>query len=622
MKRTFAIRMAAALGALAIALSGCQKAPELTLSGPATVELSADGSAGSITFTANRDWMVAANDSWVHVSPASGAASDTPVTVSVSCDPNTTYEDRSSTVVIKAEGLSQSVTVKQPANLGLIVPQGDAGINLPAGAQTFEVEVQANVSYTVSISADWVKQTGTKALTSKTLIFSAEENMTYEERSATVSITGSGLNRTVSVKQAARAGLEIAKTDYEVAAEGGTLEVAAKTNVTLELTPSADWIHHTATKALSDKTLVLSVDENKEYQPREGQVTASGGGLSVVLTVRQAAAEPPYLKVTELHQTDDGFAAAWETNVKNVNNTEFFSWMLYRFTDETEDGVMNVAYGRMPLASRSLNAVAGTHRQGETWLEPLKPGDTYYFSIVAMQSSGSAYVTLAQNNSLDNFFVAAGSAVPAGAVDLGLSVYWATCNLGASTPEEYGGYYAWGETTTKIIYNWKLYRFHSETYPTKADIDPEGEGQFYYLTKYNWREGSGAVDGKKKIDTEDDAAAQVLGGKWRMPTVEEIRELWQLESNLQKKEISLNGVKGWQFTSNSTGESMFLPYAGSIIGNYGIKGDGVSGKYWTQNLYTPDSPSEAHYLEIDSAGLSDLTMPRCIGLPIRPVCDK
>ena len=156
--------MAALVVCAAVALSGCQKAPALVLTGSPTVELSADGSSGAITFTANRDWTVSAADAWVQLSRLSGAASDAPVTVTVRCDANTTYEDRTSTVTIRMESLTQRVEVKQPANLGLIVPAGSAGVELPADAKTFEVEVQANVQYTVAVSADWIKQTGTKAI--------------------------------------------------------------------------------------------------------------------------------------------------------------------------------------------------------------------------------------------------------------------------------------------------------------------------------------------------------------------------------------------------------------------------------------------------------------------------
>jgi endoglucanase len=286
MKRFFLVLSAAIL----LALGACQKAPELTVTGPASIELSADGSSGSITFTANRDWTVSWSESWVHVSPAYGKASDGPVTLSVTCSPNTTYEDRTATVTIKAEGLTQSVTVKQPQNLGVIVPT--KSYNLESGANTFTVEVQANVPYSVSSSVDWIKQTGTKALTSTTYVFSVDENTTYDDREGTVTIksqNSSVADQVISVKQQAKDGLELGTTIYEVGVSGGTLEIALKTNVELEVIPGADWIHYTQTKALDNRTVVLSIDRNDGSTERggEGKISQKGGTLSSTVTVKQ-----------------------------------------------------------------------------------------------------------------------------------------------------------------------------------------------------------------------------------------------------------------------------------------------------------------------------------------------
>ena len=89
MKRNLLFAVLAITGFL-FGMASCQKAPELTLTSSSNIEFSADGSSGSITFTANRDWTARANDSWVSVSPSSGAASDGAVTVTVRCNANTT----------------------------------------------------------------------------------------------------------------------------------------------------------------------------------------------------------------------------------------------------------------------------------------------------------------------------------------------------------------------------------------------------------------------------------------------------------------------------------------------------------------------------------------------------
>ena len=287
MKRFFALVFCLA----AILLAGCQKEPSLTISGPASLELGVDGGSQTLTFTANRDWTVSSSDSWVSVSPSSGKASDKPVSVTVRCNANTTYDDRSATVTIRMEGLTQSVTVRQPANLGLILPS--KSYDIPADARSVEVEVQANVQYTVSVSADWIKQTGSKGLTSTKLTFSVEENTTYDARSATITIKPQAAGvpeQVVSVKQAQKDALIVGNTSYDMPYGGGEIEVKVDANVSFEVKSGADWIQHLDTKALSSSTVRLKVEENPTFASREGKVEISqkGGGLSYTLTVKQA----------------------------------------------------------------------------------------------------------------------------------------------------------------------------------------------------------------------------------------------------------------------------------------------------------------------------------------------
>ena len=131
-------------------------------------------------------------------------------------------------------------------------------------------------------------------------------------------------------------------------------------------------------------------------------------------------------------------------------------------------------------------------------------------------------------------------------VDLGLSVKWATCNLGANSPEEYGDYYAWGETETKEKYDWSTYVWY--------------KGNIRTLTKYKISD-TGKIDNKMTLDLEDDIAHIKLGGAWRMPTYGEVKELL---NNCTLQVEQYNGVTGQKFTSKINGNSIFLPSAGEI----------------------------------------------------------
>lgn len=138
-----------------------------------------------------------------------------------------------------------------------------------------------------------------------------------------------------------------------------------------------------------------------------------------------------------------------------------------------------------------------------------------------------------------------GSTDNVGYVDLGLPSgnLWATCNLGASSPEAYGDYYAWGETKPKQEYTYPNHKWYKEGAPSLG------------FTKYN------NEDGKLTLEDEDDAVIQNLGNGWRTPTLTDFRELTNKKLTTIKK-TTLNGVAGYQITSKKNGKSIFIPCAG------------------------------------------------------------
>lgn len=177
-----------------------------------------------------------------------------------------------------------------------------------------------------------------------------------------------------------------------------------------------------------------------------------------------------------------------------------------------------------------------------------------------------------------------GGQVPAGWVDLGLpsGLLWAECNVGASSPEEYGNYYAWGETTTKNVYNWETYRHINSDYNQ--------------LTKYCTNSNYGVVDNLTILQRGDDAATANLGNGARTPTADEWRELISHTSSMW---TTNNGVPGRMFTA-SNGKSLFLPAAG---GRWNVEsGDvGGGGYYWSSSL-DADAQFYAYGLYFNSSG--------------------
>ena len=186
-------------------------------------------------------------------------------------------------------------------------------------------------------------------------------------------------------------------------------------------------------------------------------------------------------------------------------------------------------------------------------------------------------------------------------VDLGLSVKWATCNVGANKPEEYGDYFAWGETEPKSTYNGSTYKWCN--------------GDYDNLTKYCTDSDYGTVDNKTTLDLSDDAARANWGGSWRMPTKEEQQELI---NNCTWTWTTQNGVNGYKVTSDKNGKSIFLPAAGYRYDS-SLYYAGSIGYYWSSSLDTGD-PIIAYDLYIYSGYVVWGYYYRCLGLAVRPVC--
>lgn len=189
------------------------------------------------------------------------------------------------------------------------------------------------------------------------------------------------------------------------------------------------------------------------------------------------------------------------------------------------------------------------------------------------------------------------------AVDMGLSVKWATTNVGASKPEEYGDYYAWGETRPKRDYSWSTLKYCKFS----ADVR---------FSKYNTKSEYGSVDNKTRLDFSDDAARANWGGSWRMPTDAEWTEL---RTNCTWTWTTEGGKNGYRVTSKTNGNSIFLPAAGGREGIDTIE-MGDMGGYWSSSLES-DFPDFAWYVQFISSEVLRNDGNRMLGCSIRPVSD-
>ncbi|MBR4349909.1 MAG: hypothetical protein IKO34_03430 [Bacteroidales bacterium] len=198
-------------------------------------------------------------------------------------------------------------------------------------------------------------------------------------------------------------------------------------------------------------------------------------------------------------------------------------------------------------------------------------------------------------------------------VDLGLpsGTKWATCNVGANSPEEYGDYFAWGEIAPKDTYTMTNYRY--------GTYDLAGYVQLY---KYNTYDRYGQVDNLTSLEASDDAAIANWGSGWRMPTKDEFKEL---ETYCTRTWTTQNLVPGSLFTGPN-GNSIFLPAAGRYDGS-ALAGLGSCGLYWSSLLsyYSREDSCEAEdfiFTSNECTTSNGIGSMRWLGYSIRPVCNR
>ena len=362
------------------------------------------------------------------------------------------------------------------------------------------------------------------------------------------------------------------KTEHTFHAIGNTLTLNATVLPSDATDKSVEWS--------SDKEDVATVDAS-------GKVTAQGNGKATITVTTKDQGKTATCVIT---------VAQWVTSI-NLNQT---SLTLNEGQGQTLTATINPSNANDPSITwtSSDESVAKVDQTGK----------------VTAISKGTATIRATAN---DGSLVYAACSVRVykvpDAVDLGIvvngkTVKWATFNLGASSPEEYGHYYAWGETETKEYYSWSTYKFGTSS-----------SGPF---SKYNTNSSYGAIDNKTVLEPEDDVAHVILGGKWRMPTDAEWTALrtnctWTWTTNYNG-----TGVAGRIVTSNVEGykdKSIFLPAAGYRDGTY-LYSAGSYGNYWSSSLNT-DYPNDAWRVYFDSSRVYGYNYYRCYGQSVRPVSE-
>lgn len=200
-------------------------------------------------------------------------------------------------------------------------------------------------------------------------------------------------------------------------------------------------------------------------------------------------------------------------------------------------------------------------------------------------------------------------------VDLGLSVKWATMNIGAEKESDYGIMFAWGQTDNAVATNF----VDSKNYPYTWATYEHCDGTYDTLTKYNTSTSYGEnPDNITTLETVDDAATQIMGVDWRMPTKADFDELLSGTTNEWIANYNETGVNGWKFTSKKdTSKYIFIPAAG-YCNDGSVDNVGSCGVVWSSSLNT-SGPYIAWYLNFNSGNCGMDNLDRYYGLSVRGV---
>ena len=418
------------------------------------------------------------------------------------------------------------------------------------------------------------------------------------------------------------------KDNYTIkvtAGEGGTVKATKEgellngTEVTLTATPNdgysfVNWTlngEEVSTEATYTVTVTKDIEYVANFISHKVTVIAGEGGTATANKTQVA----PNGKVTLTATPNDGYGFVnWTVNGEKVStanpytvtvtsNIEYkANFATHKVTVLSFEGGIATA-NKTQVGHNGQVTLTATPNDGYVFVnwtvngEEVSTKATYTATITADTEFKANYVKISHGPT--------GSENGKDLVDLGLSVKWATCNVGANSPEEYGDYFAWGETQPKTTYYWSTYKYcnGSSTTMTKYCVDSE----------------YGTVDNKTTLELTDDAARVNWGGKWRMPTTAEQDEL-RSTSNCTWTWTTQNGVNGYKVTSKVNGNSIFLPAAGYRRSG-SLSSAGSYGSYWSSSLYT--SCSYGAYNVYFASGYVywnnyDL---RFYGLSVRAVCE-
>ena len=362
--------------------------------------------------------------------------------------------------------------------------------------------------------------------------------------------------------------------------------------------------------------VTVTLEPNETGETRSATITIKAGGIEKQITVTQAPEElkPEDIVINYIWNSQD------DTQINN-------RYIQSRYQAPYREGGAHSYYANVSVLFTRIygvipDLVIAPEDDAQGWVNQVYEiyyrdnNDTYDITFHVERNpsheprTGHVRIATRDGQYVSGLITIEQTGLPEHAVDLGLQCYWHEFNLGATAPEEYGDYYAWGELEPKTTYTWDTYNCNGgDRYSTYSG------GYTYCL----W--------------DEDDAAVQRLnpngGGRmdayWQMPTTYDFEELIATQEHPEThkwewKEIG--GHNGWQITYLVNGNSIFLPAAGYIFESSDVNNVGTLGLYWS-SYPVPYVPQMAYYLRFEPGPDGEVAVYddgfRAAGKPIRPV---
>ncbi|MBO7545045.1 MAG: hypothetical protein J6T02_05705 [Bacteroidales bacterium] len=507
---------------------------------------------------------------------------------------STTNTPREGRIILEYTQASDvQVTVKQSPSTFIRLEETSRTIGYAATTVIIPYSIDNPIDgseLTVSSTAEWCQNF---VIQSDNLIVSIPDNNSGSSRTARLTFSYAGAQDVglylTQEWSASIISMTPSSAQFEYAAGTGsfTFEIQnPREGVTVSATSLVGWITDVS---VTDNTVSYKVSENNSGSKRTGNIRISYGSYATVnyTVVQKYTAASIVFTPSSVDFDYNGGTGSFSFEILNPRES------ISCTATSQVDWITDVLVGESTVSFKIT--------ENNSWAKRTESIEIKYGDLP------SNVFNITQNGNPE--------LIPDGTVDLGLSVLWASCNLGeiglVSSPEEYGAYYAWGETETKDNYSWSTYKFGNSS-----------SGPF---SKYNTKSLYGTVDNKTVLETGpngDDVASKKLGGKWRMPTYEEWTALrtnctWTWTSNYNNTGIAGRIVKS--NVSGHTDKSIFLPAAGyrNVTGLYNA---GSRGYYWSSSLYTV-SPYYAWDVYFNSDNVGGYNNYRYNGLSVRPVSE-